>query len=101
MTSEQIDERKAYVQKARASFDNREADWTQPLPKEDRPALVSPMLAISVLSGFFLFLLFVYCDVSQTKILDYSTDEIVTQFIQKDDYTNLEKYVMMLLANNN
>lgn len=100
MTGEQIDERKAYVQKVRASFANQEADWTQPLPKEERPALASPILVISILFSFFLFLLFVYCDVSQIKIFNYSTEEIVTQFVQKDDYTNLENYVMMLLADN-
>ena len=34
------------------------------------------------------------------KIFDYSTKEIAAEIASKDSYTNIEKYVMMLLAEN-
>ena len=44
-----------------------------------------------------LFLLFVLADITDYKIFDCSTSTIASE-IEKDDYTNAEKYVMMLFA---
>lgn len=100
MTYDQIDARKEYVKRARASFNDQDADWTHPAPDREEPAL-SPTLSLRLVLGLFFFLLFVLADVTDHKILDYSTTDIAAEIAAKDDYTNLEKYVMMLLAENN
>lgn len=100
MTYDQIDARKEYVKRARASFDDKEADWTHPAPEHEEPAL-GGTLSLRLVLGLFFFLLFVLADVTDHKILDYSTKDIAMEIAAKDNYTNLEKYVMMLLAENN
>lgn len=107
MTYEQIDERKEYVKRARAAFENQEEDWTHPAPEHEEPAL-GKTFSLRVVLGLLLFLLFVLADMTHHNILGYSTidlaDKIKTENIEiavKDHYTNLEKYVMMLLAENN
>lgn len=100
MTYDQIDARKEYVKRARASFAEQDADWTHPAPDNEEPAL-SATLSLRLVLGLFFFLLFVLADVTDHKILDFSTKDIAMEIAAKDDYTNLEKYVMMLLAENN
>ena len=99
MTYDQIDARKEYVKRARASFQELEDDWTHPAPERDEPAL-GKTFSLRLVIGLLLFLLFVLADVTDQKILSYSTSDIATEIAAKDDYTNLEKYVMMLLADN-
>ncbi len=99
MDSNRIDARKEYVRRARASFDDREDDWTHPAPEGEEPAL-SATLSLRLVLGLFFFLLFVLADVTNHKIFDYSTKEIAAEIASKDSYTNIEKYVMMLLAEN-
>ena len=99
MTYDQIDARKEYVKRARASFQEQEDDWTHPAPERDEPAL-GKTFSLRLVIGLLLFLLFVLADVTDQKILSYSTSDIATENGAKDDYTNLEKYVMMLLADN-
>ncbi|MGN0344508.1 MAG: hypothetical protein ACI4EC_06060 [Lachnospiraceae bacterium] len=100
MTYEQIDARKEYVERARASFRDQEEDWTHPAPEHEEPAL-GRTFSLRLVLGLFLFLLFVLADVTDHKILNFSTSDIAAKIAAKDDYTNLEKYVMMLLADNN
>ena len=99
MTYDQIDARKEYVKRARASFQEQEEDWTHPTPDHDEPAL-GKSYSLRFVIGLLLFLLFVLADVTDQKILSYSTSDIATEIAAKDDYTNLEKYVMMLFADN-
>ena len=54
-------------------------------------------LALRIVLGILLFLLFVLADITDYKVLDCSTTTIASE-IEKDDYTNAEKYVMMLFA---
>lgn len=98
MDRNRIDERKEYVRRARASFDDGE-DWTHPAPEDEEPAL-SATLGLRLVLGLFFFLLFVLADVTDHRILDYSTGDIAAEIASKDSYTNIEKYVMMLLADN-
>lgn len=60
---------------------------------------------LRILTGLMLFLCFVLADMTDYRIFDLSTTEIAAGIkagIQtKDDYTNLEKYVMMLFADEN
>lgn len=100
MTYDQIDARKEYVKRARASFQGQEEDWTHPAPKQEEPAL-GRTFGLRLVIGLFLFLLFVLADMTDHTILDVSTSDIAAQIAEKDDYTNLEKYVMMLLTDNN
>ena len=100
MTYDQIDARKEYVKRARASFQEQEEDWTHPAPQHEEPAL-GRTFSLRLVLGLLLFLLFVLADVTDHKILDFSTSDIAAEIASKDDYTNLEKYVMMLLADNN
>lgn len=99
MTYDQIDARKEYVQRARASFQDQEEDWTHPAPEHEEPAL-GKTFSLRLVLGLFFFLLFVLADVTDHKILQFSTTDIAEE-IAADDYTNLEKYVMMLFADKN
>ena len=99
MTYDQIDARKEYVQRARASFQDLEEDWTHPAPDHEEPAL-GKTFSLRLVIGLLLFLLFVLGDVTDHKSLKFSTADIVEE-IAADDYTNLEKYVMMLFADKN
>lgn len=96
MTYEQIDARKEYVERARASFQTQE-DWTHPAPEHEEPAF-GKTFSLRLVLGLLLFLLFVLADVTNYKILEYTTADIAAEITAKDDYTNLEKYVMMLLT---
>jgi hypothetical protein len=98
MTYEQIDQRKEYVKQARASFDDA-PDWTVPAPDSNAPALGGTML-FRLLLGLLLFLLFVLADVTDYTVFGYQTKDLAAEITAKDDYTNLEKYVMMLLDKN-
>lgn len=97
MTYEQIDARKEYVERARASFQTQEEDWTHPAPAHEEPVF-GKTFSLRLVLGLLLFLLFVLADVTDYKILEYSTTDIAKEITAKDDYTNLEKYVMMLLT---
>ncbi len=99
MTYEQIDERKEYVARARASFHNEDADWTHPAPAKEEPAL-GKTFTLRLVLGLLLFLSFVLADVTDYSIGGLSTKEITEEITAKEDYTNIEKYVMMLLADN-
>lgn len=99
MDMDRIDARKEYIRRARASFDDGGEDWTHPAPEGEEPAL-SATLGLRLVLGLFFFLVFVLADVTDHKILDYSTEEIAAGIASKDSYTNIEKYVMMLLAEN-
>ena len=100
MTYDQIDARKEYVKRARDSFREQEEDWTHPAPEHEEPAL-GKTCSLRLVLGLLLFLLFVLADVTDHKILNFTTSDIAAEIAEKDDYTNLEKYVMMLLADNN
>lgn len=100
MTYDQIDARKEYVKRARASFQEQDENWTHPAPEHEEPAL-GKTFSLRLVIGVFLFLLFVLADVTGHTVLDFSTSDIAAQIAEKEDYTNLEKYVMMLLADNN
>ena len=99
MTYDQIDARKEYVKRARASFQEQE-DWTHPAPQHEEPAL-GKTFSLRLVLGLLLFLLFVLADVTDHKILNFSTSDIAAEIASKDDYTNIEKYVMMLFADKN
>ena len=100
MTYDQINARKEYVKRARASFQDQEEDWTHPAPEHEEPAL-GKTFSLRLVLGLLFFLLFVLADVTNHKILDFSTSDIAAEIAEKDDYTNLEKYVMMLFADKN
>lgn len=99
MTYDQIDARKEYVKRARASFQNQEEDWTHPLPEREEPAL-GRTFGLRLVLGLFFFLLFVLADVTNHSIFQFSTTDIANEIAAKKDGTDLEKYVMMLLADN-
>lgn len=96
MTYEQIDARKEYVRRARASFQEQENGWTdmQPAP-ETNPYKTT--FAIRLVLGLLLFLAFVLADLTDSSLFDYSAKQVAAE-IEKEDYTNLEKYVMMLFT---
>ena len=100
MTYHQIDARKEYVKRARESFQEQEEDWTHPAPEHEEPAF-GKTFSLRLVLGLLLFLLFVLADMTNFQIFDYSTTDIAYEIASKDDYTNLEKYVMMLLTDKN
>ena len=100
MTYDQMNVRKEYVERARASFRDQEEDWTHPAPEHEAPAL-GKTFTLRLVLGLLFFLLFVLADVTDHSIMGISTKDIATEITVKEDYTNLEKYVMMLLADNN
>ena len=99
MTYDQIDARKKYVQQVRASFQDPEEDWTHPAPEQNEPAL-GKTFTLRLVLGLLLFLLFVLADVTGHTIFQFTASDIAEE-IAADDYTNLEKYVMMLFADKN
>ncbi|MCI7131443.1 MAG: hypothetical protein MSA09_13030 [Lachnospiraceae bacterium] len=100
MTYHQIDARKEYVKRARESFQEQEEDWTHPAPEHEEPAF-GKTFSLRLVLGLLLFLLFVLADMTNFQIFDYSTTDIAYEIASKDNYTNLEKYVMMLLTDKN
>lgn len=100
MTYDGIDERKEYVKRVRASFMDDQEDWTHPAPENSEPALGGSVI-IRMILGLFLFLLFVFADVSQYSVGNFTTEDLVSEITSKDSYTNFEKYVMMLFTGNN
>ena len=100
MTYHQIDARKEYVKRARESFQEQEEDWTHPAPAHEEPAF-GKTFSLRLVLGLLLFLLFVLADMTNFQIFDYSTTDIAYEIASKDNYTNLEKYVMMLLTDKN
>ena len=100
MTYDQIDARKEYVKRARESFQDQEADWTHPSPDPETPAL-GRTFSLRLVLGLLLFLLFVLADITDYQVFQFSTSDIAEEITAKDDYTNLEKYVMMLLTDIN
>ena len=96
MTYDQIDARKEYVRRAREAFHEQEDDWGRESTAQEETVL-SRTLALRIVLGILLFLLFVLADITDYKVLDCSTTTIAAE-IEKDDYTNAEKYVMMLFA---
>ena len=95
MTYDRVEARKEYVRQARASFHEQENGWGQGSEASD--AVPTSTLALRIVLGILLFLLFVLADITDYKIFDCSTSTIASE-IEKDDYTNAQKYVMMLLA---
>ncbi len=95
MTYDQVEARKEYVRQARASFHEQENEWGQGSEADD--AVLTRTLALRIVLGILLFLLFVLADITDYKVFDCSTSTIASE-IEKDDYTNAQKYVMMLLA---
>jgi hypothetical protein len=55
---------------------------------------------LRLLLGLLLFLLFVLADVTDYSLFGCGTEELTAAITENDDYTNLEKYVMMLLDKN-
>jgi hypothetical protein len=98
MTYQPIDERKEYVKQARASFEDA-PDWTVPPPASQEPALGGTVL-FRLLLGLLLFLLFVLADITDYTLYGFGTEELAQEIAAKEDYTNLEKYVMMLFDKN-
>ena len=96
MTYDQIDARKEYVRRARESFDEQENDWGREHVTQEE-TMLGRTLALRIVLGILLFLLFVLADLTDYKVFDCSMETIASE-IEKDDYTNAEKYVMMLLA---
>lgn len=96
MTYDQIDTRKEYVRRARESFHAQDNGWERESSAQEEAA-PGRTLALRIVVGMLLFLLFVLADITDYKIGDCSTAAIASG-IEKDDYTNAEKYVMMLFA---
>ena len=95
MTYDRVEARKEYIRQARESFHEQENEWGQ--GSEVGDAVPTRTLALRIVLGILLFLLFVLADITDYKIFDCSTSTIASE-IEKDDYTNAQKYVMMLLA---
>ena len=95
MTYDRVEARKEYIRQARESFHEQENGWGQ--GSEAGDAVPTSTLALRIVLGILLFLLFVLADITDYKIFDCSTSRIASE-IEKDDYTNAQKYVMMLLA---
>lgn len=95
MTYDRVEARKEYIRQARESFHEQKNGWGQ--GSEAGDAVPTSTLALRIVLGILLFLLFVLADITDYKIFDCSTSTIASE-IEKDDYTNAQKYVMMLLA---
>lgn len=97
MVQDQVNARKEYVMRARDAFREQEQrEHTQTAPAAASAGERTPALRLVV--SLLLFLLFVLADVTDSRIGSYSTKELAEVIAVKEDYTNLEKYVMMLFT---
>lgn len=82
-----VEERRAYVNSVRASFDTQENSSVSyghsskyDIPKEDRNTESMPnTLGIRTIIAILIFVAFVYCDKEKITYHDYSTKEIFSQ----------------------
>lgn len=82
-----VEERRAYVNSVRASFDTQENSSVSyghyskyDIPKEDRNTESMPnTLGIRTIIAILIFAAFVYCDKEKITYHDYSTQEVFSQ----------------------
>ena len=91
MTGEDIQNRKRYIEEVRNSFPECEIETPEP-PK----AVASPGIRLRLFLAVSLFAVFFTAQKSDLHIFGLSTDEIIEKIEENYDYTNLEKYVMMI-----
>ena len=91
MTGEDIKNRKRYIEEIRNSFPECGIETPEP-PK----AVASPGIRLRLFFAVSLFALFFAAQKSDLHILGLSSDEIIEKIEENYDYTNLEKYVMMI-----
>ena len=91
MTGEDIQNRKRYIEEVRNSFPECGIETPEP-PK----AVASPGIRLRLFFAVSLFALFIAAQKSDLHIFGLSTDEIIEKIEENYDYTNLEKYVMMI-----
>ena len=91
MTGEDIQNRKRYIEEVRNSFPECGIETPEP-PK----AVASPGIRLRLFFAVSLFALFFAAQKSDLHIFGLSTDEIIEKIEENYDYTNLEKYVMMI-----
>lgn len=90
MTGEDIQNRKRYIEEVRNSFPECGIETPEP-PK----AVASPGIRLRLFLPFRS--LRYFCGTkSDLHIFGLSTDEIIEKIEENYDYTNLEKYVMMI-----
>lgn len=91
MTGEDIQNRKRYIEEVRNSFPECGIETPEP-PK----AVASPGIRLRLFLAVSLFAVFFTAQKSDLHIFGLSTDEIIEKIEENYDYTNLEKYVMMI-----
>lgn len=109
MTTDEIRDRKKYIQEIRNSFPEcgieerercrmRSGDYDYvktPIPETSSDWIASGIrlrLAVSVL----LFAAFFAVQKNDTTVFGFSVEEVIDKIEENYDYTNLEKYVMMI-----
>lgn len=91
MTGEDIQNRKRYIEEVRNSFPECGIETPEP-PK----AVAFPGIRLRLFLAVSLFAVFFTAQKCDLHIFGLSTDEIIEKIEENYDYTNLEKYVMMI-----
>ena len=91
MTGEDIQNRKRYIEEIRNSFPECGIETEEPPKAAAFPGVrLRLFLAVSLFAAFFA------AQKSDLHMFGLSTDEIIEKIEANYDYTNLEKYVMMI-----
>lgn len=102
MTNQQIDDRRRYISEVRKSFEYAgvERDGSvQKMGQEDAALWDENAAAFwrkgRFLAAIILFTLFLYANLTGTRIFSYSAKDVVTLVEQNDLYTKVKDYVMI------
>lgn len=105
MNEEDIRNRKKYIEEVRKSFpdcgikssgDKYRNSREEENDMESQAVSVGTGIKIRLFLSVLLFAIFFFCEKNDISILGFSAEDITEKIEENYDYTNLEKYVMMV-----
>lgn len=109
MTADEIKDRKKYIEEIRNSFPecgieagdrgrmrSGDYDHVKTLEAETSSAAIASGIRLRLFVSVLLFATFFAMQKNNTNVFGVSTEEVIDKIEENYDYTNLEKYVMMI-----
>lgn len=100
MRVEDVNERKAYIQSVRRSFDspNRNYEWEKESSTKGEAADGFSFFKVRFLIAVFIFAAYVLCDRTNTGFYRYSTREVAEKVEQDYDYHHVKEEVLQAFS---
>ncbi len=100
MRMEDVNARKAYIQKVRKSFDspNRNYEFEKESVTKGEAADGFSFFKVRLLIAVFIFAAYVLCDQTNTGFYHYSTKEVAEKIAQDYDYSHAKEEVLQVLG---